>query len=126
MLKLYISAKLALLLPSCEKMQLLQNYCKNFCKILQENASTLANSCKILQDMFGSCKNFAKTYHSCKIFPRVVFSFDESLPQWLYYCTKIIRYLRFLDLCIPLQKCTTNHTVASAPRFSRLFRKRQK
>ena len=31
---------------SWEKMQLLQNYCWN--------------SCKILQDMFGSCKNFAR------------------------------------------------------------------
>ena len=28
-------------------MQLLQNYCKNFCKILQENALKLTNSCKI-------------------------------------------------------------------------------
>ena len=33
--------------PSWEKMQVLQNYCNNFCKILQENALTLKNSCKI-------------------------------------------------------------------------------
>ena len=60
-------------------MQLLKNYCKNFCKILQENALTLTNSCKILQDMFGSCKKIARVVcFFCKIFSRVVFSLDDD------------------------------------------------
>ena len=53
-----------------KKMQLLKNYCENFCKILQENALTLTKSCK----MFGSCKNFA----------RVVCFFFEKFLQELY------------------------------------------
>ena len=34
-----------------EKMQLSQNYCKNFCKILQENALSLTSSCKICSNL---------------------------------------------------------------------------
>ena len=72
--------------PCWEKMQLIQNYCKNFCKILQENALTLTNSCKI----------FARAVcFFCKIFASVVFSLDESLSQYFCYRTKRIRYLRF-------------------------------
>ena len=88
--------------PSWEKMKFLQNYCKNFCKILQENALTLTNSCKTLQNMLGFARvvcflqNFCKScVFFCKIFARVVFSFDESLSQCFCYHTKRIRYLRF-------------------------------
>ena len=38
-------------------MQLLQNYCKNFCKILQENALLLTNSCKICLNLVKFLQN---------------------------------------------------------------------
>ena len=60
-------------------MQLLQNYCKNFCKILQENALTLTNSCKILQDMLGSCKIFARDVCFFANFLQVLYSVWTNL-----------------------------------------------
>ena len=83
---------------SWEKMQLLQNYCNNFCKILQENAISLTNSCKILQDMFESCNFFAKKHATlAKYFATIVFCLDESCSQCFCYRTKRIRYLS--DIC---------------------------
>ena len=88
----FVSDSLVTVYPSWEKMQLLQNYCENFCKILQENASTLTNSCKI-------CLALAKILRElcifCKIFARVVSSLDESLSQCFCYRTNRIRYYRF-------------------------------
>ena len=109
-------------------MQLLQNYCKNFCKILQESAITVTNYSKILErvvlfpkflrELCVFLQNFCKScVFFCKIFVRVVFSLDESLPQCFCYRSK--------SVCIPLPKCKRKLTVDSEPRFSRQFRKRQ-
>ena len=97
MMKTYNSREFLIyfIIPSWENMQLLQNYCKNFCKILQENALTWANSCKIFARVVLFCKSwvfFVKFLREfcvlCKIFARVVISLDESLSLSFYYRTK--------------------------------------
>ena len=106
-----------------EKKYNLQNYCINFCKILQENALLLTNFCNICLNLR---KFLQKTYHSCKIFARVVFSLVESGSQCFCYCAKRIRYLRFYVSCFPLQNCRRNLTADSELSCSRRFRNRQK
>ena len=111
-------------------MQLLQNYCKNFCKILQENALTSTNSCKIKQDMFGSCENFARVV--CYFQELCVFA--KFLQKLYSVWTNLIHNVFVIDVIasdtyvskyIPLQKCKWNLTVFWEPRFTRRFGKGQ-
>ena len=57
-------------------MELLQNYCKKFCKILQEIALTLTNSCKILARVVLVLQNFCKI---CVFFAKFL---QELYSSW--------------------------------------------
>ena len=75
-----------------KKMQRLQFFCKIFCKIFQENALTLTNSCKICLELAKKfCKNTSLLQNFCKS----CILFGRILLQCFCFHTKRIRYLRF-------------------------------
>ena len=66
-------------------MQLSQNYCINFCKILQENALTLTNSCKIFARVVFFCKIFARVVFFCKFFARCGSFLQNFCKRWVFF-----------------------------------------
>ena len=64
-----------------KKTQLFQEYCKNFCKVLRENALTTKKSCKIFQDMFVFCKNLQNLQYYCYTFCNICIQFERILRK---------------------------------------------
>ena len=115
----------AMIFPSWEKMQLLQNYCKNFYKILKENALSLTNSCKIC---FNLVKFLQKHSILAKYSARVIFNLGESCSQCFVIALNVSdTFLRFVVSSKKLEEEANSRfrvkRFASVPKTTRMIQK---